>query len=186
MRTDQRARRRSSVLPACMAAAFCCIAMSTPVAGGTVGLAQLPGHWRGDDGRDVELTRFEGHRVVLTMAYATCHRICPMTIAALKSIQQRLDGRGEVAEFVIVGYDPANDDAAAWHRYRMTRNLTRSNWHFVTGTNDATVELAKTLGFDFWKYDDHVMHDSRVVVFDSRGILQRTLGPETPDWSAAL
>jgi len=186
MRTIGCASRNLVALAALIAAVICCAAVGRASASGAVRLQQLPGHWRSDEGRDVELTEFEGHRVVLTMAYATCHRICPLTMTALQSIQERLDLRGEAADFVIVGYDPANDDAAAWHQYRTARHLTRSNWHFLTGSSDATAELARQLGFDFWKYDDHVMHDSRVVVFDSHGILQAALGPDTRDWSKAL
>ena len=149
-------------------------------------LADLPQHWRDDDGRELALGRLTGQRVVLTMAYASCHHICPMTLAALGAMQRRLDERGERAQIVVVGYDPVNDDPAAWRQYRRSRHLDRANWHFLTGSPYSTARLAHALGFDFWMYDEHVMHDSRVLVFDARGTAQVALGPETPDWAAAL
>ena len=162
------------------------VALVLPTAATAARLDELPQQWVDDDGREVRLMQLEGHRVILTMAYASCHRICPATIAALRSMQRKLDGRGESAEFVVVGYDPANDDAAAWRRYRASHHLGRANWHFLSGPRDATERLARQLGFDFWKYDDHVMHGSRALLFDAYGVLQAALGPERPDWAAIL
>jgi protein SCO1/2 len=159
---------------------------SLGAAPGGARLADLPQRWRDDDGRELVLSRLTGQRVVLTMAYASCHRTCPLTITALEAMQQRLDQRGEQVHFVIVGYDPVNDDPAAWHQYRRHRHLDRSNWHFLTGSPDSTARLARALGFDFWMYDEHVMHGSRVLVFDAAGTAAAAFGPETPDWAAAL
>ena len=71
-------------------------------------LQVLPQAWTDDSGRHVALADFTGQPVVLTMAYASCHRICPMTIEQLKRLQSSFDARGEAATFVVVGYDPAN------------------------------------------------------------------------------
>jgi len=155
-------------------------------AAGGARLGDLPQQWRDDDGRELALGRLTGQRVILTMAYASCHRICPVTIDSLKRMQRALDARGEQAQIVVIGYDPANDDPAVWHQYRSTRHLNRANWHFLTGSADDTARLARALGFDFWKYDEHVMHGSRALVFDAHGAPQAALGPETPDWAAAL
>ena len=153
---------------------------------GGVRLAVLPQSWRDDSGSPISLSGFIGQRVVLTMAYANCHRICPMTIAALERLQAALDAKGEHAEFVVVGYDPENDDPAAWRHYRHSHRLDRPSWHFLTGTDADTAQLARQLHFERWKYDEHVMHDSRALVFDTHGLLTRELGPETGNWSDAL
>ena len=137
-------------------------------------LAGLPGGWRDDLGQPFDLRTLQGHAVVLTMAYATCHRVCPMTVRRLQRMQRDFDRRGSSAEFLVIGYDPERDDAAAWHQYRETRHLTRSNWHFLTGTRTAVEQTARQLGFEFWKYDEHVMHDTRVLYFDERGALVET------------
>jgi protein SCO1/2 len=146
----------------------------------------LPQNWRDDSGQPISLAALSGQRVVLTMAYANCHRICPMTIGDLQRIQAALDERGDRAQFVIVGYDPANEDPATWRQYRRSHHLPRPNWHFLTGSVEDTSRLARQLHFELWKYDEHVMHESRVLVFDAHGLLTRELGPETSDWSSAL
>jgi protein SCO1/2 len=139
-----------------------------------VRLGDLPASWRDDLGRPFDLRSMQGRAVVLTMAYATCHRVCPVTIHGLEQLQQDLDQRGLRAEFVVVGYDPEADDPAAWHQYRRTRHLTRDNWHFLVGTPADVQHIARQLGFEFWKMDEHVIHDSRVVRFDEHGALIAT------------
>ena len=98
-----------------LASVLCAVAMAhgAGLAGG-VRLAVLPQSWRDDSGRPISLAGLSGQRVVLTMAYANCHRICPATIEGLKRLQAALDAKGEQAEFVIVGYDPENED---WDLY---------------------------------------------------------------------
>lgn len=137
-------------------------------------LAQLPGAWLDDSGQRFDLHSLEGHAVVLTMAYATCHRVCPMTVKRLQQVQREYDRRGTRAEFVVIGYDPDSDDPAAWRQYRESRHLTRSNWHFLIGAREAVEQTARQLGFEFWRYDQHVVHDSRILYFDERGTLVAT------------
>ncbi len=165
----------SCLLVLCALIADDCVAGSNPV--GSPLLERLPQNWRDDLGRDTTLADFRGRRVYLTMAYATCRSICPMTMAHLKKLQAELDARGEAAEFVVVGYDPTLDDPPAWRQYRSSRGLLRENWHFLTGTVATTGELARSLGFGFWKYDRHVMHGYRIVMLDEHGELAEEYGP---------
>ena len=142
-------------------------------------LEQLPQSWLDDQGRDTGLAEFRGRRVYITMAYATCRRVCPMTMEHLQALQSETDASGQPAEFVIIGYDPVVDDPQAWHQYRRSRGLLRDNWHFLTGTPKTVEQLAHRLGFTFWKYDRHVMHEYRIVVVDEHGKLAAEYGSET-------
>ncbi len=135
-------------------------------------LDSLPQTWRDEGGDLFDLHGLNGHAVVLTMAYASCHRICPLTMQRLQQLQARFDARQIHAEFVVVGYDPQSDDAAAWRRYRRTRHLTRANWHFLIGSTQQVSRFAQVLGFEFWKADEHVMHDGRILYLDPQGVLQ--------------
>ena len=141
----------------------------TPANASAARLAELPPTWRDDRGQLFDLRILQGHAVVLTMAYTTCHRVCPLTMHRLQQLQRDLDRRGTTAEFLVIGYDPDNDDAATWHQYRESRHLTRSNWHFLVGTHAAVEQTARQLGFEFWKMDQHVVHDSRILSFDEQG-----------------
>ncbi len=149
--------------------------VAAPIAGT---LAGLPAHWLDDQGQPLDLGSLRDRRLVVTMAYASCHRICPMTIHKLQALQGELDVAGVQATFVVVGYDPDSDDPAAWHEYRRERGLTRPNWLFLTAHDAGQVrQFAQRLGFEYWRYDEHVMHDERVVVLAPGGTLQLSAGP---------
>ena len=180
------ALQRSNLMSCAVALTFLAAWCPAGELRGSVSLGELPQGWRDDRAHDVTLTGLRGHRVVLTMAYAACHRICPITIDELKRMQRVLDARGEIVDFVIVSYDPKNDSPAAWHQYRLSRGLNRDNWHFLSGSQTATEQLAHQLGFPFWKYEEHVMHESRAVLFDSVGVQSAVLGSRNSRWSDAL
>jgi protein SCO1/2 len=173
---------------------MCCVAALTFLAAwcpaeelrGNVSLGDLPQGWHDDRARDLALTGLRGHRVVLTMAYAACHRLCPTTMDEFKRMQRAVDARGEIVDFVIVGYDPKNDSPAVWHQYRLSRGLNRDNWHFLSGSQTDTEQLAHRLGFPFWTYDEHVMHEPRAVIFDTSGVQRAVLGSQNSRWSDAL
>jgi cytochrome oxidase Cu insertion factor (SCO1/SenC/PrrC family) len=184
--TGRNSLQRSTLL--CGAAALMLLAAWCPAADlrAGVSLGELPQGWHDDRARDLTLTALQGHRVVLTMAYATCHRLCPATMDEFKRMQRVVDARGELVDFVIVGYDPKNDSPAVWRQYRLNRGLNRDNWHFLSGSQTATEQLAHKLGFPFWTYDEHVMHESRAVLFDTSGAQRAVLGSRDPRWSDAL
>jgi cytochrome oxidase Cu insertion factor (SCO1/SenC/PrrC family) len=165
-------------------ALLCASAVGTGA--GAARLDELPRAWRDDQGLPFVLTDLVGHRVILSMAYTRCHNTCPATLNELQRMQKMLDGRGEQASFVIVGYDADNDDPRSWHEYRVSHRLERPNWHFLAGTATDVRRLAHQLGFEFWNYDTHVMHDSRVVFFDSKGQYSGAVSPATGDWAALL
>ena len=168
------------------AAAAIAVASAERAAPSAAALDQLPQQWRDDRGAPLALATLAGRRVFLTMAYARCHRLCPATIGGLRQLQKQLEQRGEAADFVVVGYDPDSDDPAAWHQYRIGRHLDSERWHFLTGSRSAVEQLARQLGFEFWNYDGHVMHDTRVVVFDAHGQLTGALGNDSRNWPAEL
>ncbi len=181
----RRAPRRAAgrVLLAVLATLVSVAAAATHTDLPPVRLGDLPARWRDDLGQAFDLHSLQGRTVVLTMAYATCHRVCPVTIRDLQQLQQDFDRLGLEAEFIVVGYDPDADDPAAWHQYRRSRHLTRDNWHFLVGTRADVQRIARQLGFEFWKMDEHVIHDSRIVRFDERGALIVTTAAAGPQFT---
>ena len=148
-------------------------------------LGQLPQQWLDDQGKTLILGALGGQRLILSMSYSQCHHTCPTTLARLRRMQAALDERNEPASFVIVGYDPDQDSPANWRQYRANRRLERSNWYFLTGSRQNVRQLAHQLGFEFWVYDTHVLHDPRIVVFNDQGSISATLTDATGDWLAS-
>jgi len=149
-------------------------------------LDRLPPHWRDDRGETLRLSALHGQRIFVTMAYTSCHRICPMTMTRLEQVQREIDARGMSADFIIVSYDPGNDDSAAWRRYRESHGLLRVNWHFLSGTPDDTERLARLLGFEFWRDGEHVMHDFRIVALGGDGAQRGVIDSVRGDWRNLL
>ncbi len=152
----------------------------------TTTLSRLPPSWRDDRGETLQLQALRGARIFVTMAYTSCHRICPMTMARLEQLQRELDDRGMSAEFLVVSYDPDNDDSLAWRRYRTRHGLLRGNWHFLSGTAADTQRLARLLGFEFWRDGEHVMHDYRIVALDRDGAQRGVIDSVDGDWRNLL
>lgn len=133
--------------------------------------------WTDDRGREVRLSEFAGHRTVVTMAYSNCRRTCSFTLKKLVALQAEADRSGQPIEIVVVSLDPTLDDAASWREYRLRHHLDRANWHFLTGSESATRDLARWIGLgEYWKYDDHVMHDFGMVLIDTAGRVEKRLG----------
>lgn len=142
-------------------------------------LYQLPVTWTDDKGKTVSLANWKGKTVVMSMAYSTCRKFCPLTLARLLEIQKLYNSRRVDAEFIIISYDPINDTWQNWAEYRKTHNLYRDNWHFLTGNQESTKTISQMLGMDYWLYDEHVMHNFKIVRLNARGDIDKTL-----DWNS--
>jgi cytochrome oxidase Cu insertion factor (SCO1/SenC/PrrC family) len=130
-----------------------------------------------DRGAMRALAEWRGRPLVIAMAYGACRSICSSTLRTLEEVQARADGRGEALDFIVVGIDPAEDRPEDWAAYRKLRHLTRGNWTFLSGSPEATRSLARFLGVRFWRYDEHVMHDFKLLRLDADGAVAATL-----DW----
>ena len=143
-------------------------------------------HWTDADGADRTLAELKGRPVVVTLAYTSCRKTCSSSMLVMREMQDVLTRSGRDAAFVVVSYDPTRDTPAEWRRYRAARKLPPS-WLFLSGPEADTRRLGAFLDLKFWAYDEHVMHDFRIVVFDGAGrrvhdILWETL----PDLDKAL
>jgi len=142
--------------------------------------------WIDADGTPRTLSDYRGRPVVITMSYTACRKTCSSSMLVLRKMQEILASRGRDASFVVFSYDPSHDSPAAWRRYRDARRLPPS-WHFLSGAGTDTRRLADFLDLKYWIYDEHVMHDFRIVVFDADGNRKRDiLWEQFPDLERAL
>lgn len=116
-----------------------------------------------------DLSEWAGHPVVIAMAYGACRSVCSTTLRTLGEIQARADAVGLALDFVVVSIDPLEDTPQAWADYRTAHKLQRSNWTFLSGSKGATNALAGFLGVRFWNYDEHVLHDFKIVRLNPDG-----------------
>lgn len=128
-----------------------------------------------DQGRSLRMAEWRGKPAIVTMEYADCRFICSITLQRLKDVQAAADRQGKDYTFLVISLDPKNDTPEAWTEYRRTRELTRDNWHFVTGTATDTPVIARRLAVHYWVYDGHIMHDFRLLRLDADGRIVKTM-----------
>ncbi len=130
-----------------------------------------------DHGTLRELAQWQGRPVVIAMGYGACRSVCSATLRTLEELQAAADRQGAAVDIVVASIAPAEDTPQAWSDYRKTRRLDRANWSFLSGSPGDTRRLARFLGVKFWYYDDHLMHDFKIVRLAPDGSIQAAL-----DW----
>jgi cytochrome oxidase Cu insertion factor (SCO1/SenC/PrrC family) len=138
-------------------------------------LYQADMHWTDDSGNQVILSKWQNKVVVLTMAFSTCRKFCPITLHHLAEIQNLYNKQNISAEFIIISYDPAIDTWQTWKEFRKNHHYTLPNWHFLTGSSENTKMVSQLLGMDYWLYDEHVMHNLKIVLLNAHGEIQKSL-----------
>lgn len=131
-----------------------------------------------DHGATRALSAWSGRPMIIAMAYGACRSICSTTLRTLEDIQSVADRKGVPIEIVVVSIDPSEDTPQAWAEYRKARRLARTNWTFLSGSKGSTRTLAHFLGIKFWTYDEHVMHDFKIVRLNADGGVGASI-----DWS---
>jgi len=134
--------------------------------------------WQDEHGASTRLSDWRDRTVLLTMAYSTCREVCSYALHRLEELQQSADHAGTPIEVIVISYDPAVDSPGTWTIYRQHHHFLRTNWHFLTGSSAATRQLAQDINFPSWRYDEHVVHDFRILRIAPGGQIAGSL-----DWA---
>jgi protein SCO1/2 len=134
-----------------------------------------PWIWLDDRGERVTLASWRGTPLVVTAVYTTCFETCPRTIVRLRRVYDEFVRAGRRAEFVVVTLDPAVDTPERLSEFRRARGLPAA-WHLLTGTRQATEQLMAVLDVHVMDMDVHLVHDSRITLFDAGGLRAGELG----------
>lgn len=161
-------------------------ACALPGLAAPMGLYALPVTWQDDQGRSVHLADWAQRPVVITMAYGTCRKVCSTSIRRMTEVQEKADAMGLDVEFVVVSLDPKADSPQAWEAFRKLKKLDRRNWHFIRGSDANTHTLARLLGIGYWVYDEHVVHDFRVLRLNPQGEIAAALTLASDDPASLL
>ena len=137
--------------------------LGAPARAAEPSLWSLGGLWDDDAHARVTLAHWNGRPALMTLTYGNCRKTCSTTLKLLQSAQVQADRRGLDLDVIVVSLDPTVDTPEAWHQFRTQRALTRPNWRFLSGSPAITRHLADVLGVRYWVYDDHVLHDFRIV-----------------------
>ncbi len=88
----------------------------------------------------------KGKIVVVSFIFTSCKDLCPLTIARLAEVRNRLgDAVGRDVFFVTVSIEPEKDTPAALKAYAETFQ-TGQGWQFLTGNPDEIKEIRSKFG----------------------------------------
>jgi protein SCO1/2 len=140
--------------------------------------------FRDEAGRAVKLGDYFGRGpVVMVFAYYRCPMLCDMVLQGVTGSLKALSfDAGRQYDVVVVSIDPketsklaAETKAETLSRYG--RSGTEGGWHFLTGGQDAILELTQAAGFRY-VYDkerDQYAHAAGLMVLTPGGRISRYL-----------
>jgi protein SCO1/2 len=130
--------------------------------------------WTDDQGQSVSLSRWRGKPIVVTAVYTSCEDTCPRTLVKLRQLYDQYTRDGRMAEFIVVTLDPSNDGPDALRKYRAAHQVPAA-WHLLRGGVQQTAQLGSMLGIHPMAMDAHLVHESRITVFDANGVSSAVL-----------
>lgn len=125
--------------------------------------------WTDDQGQSVSLSRWRGTPLVVAAVYTSCEDTCPRTVEKLRQLHDQYVREGKRAEFIVVTLDPGHDGPDELRRYRVAHRLPAA-WHLLRGGVEQTAQLGSLLDVHPMAMDAHLVHESRITVFDANGI----------------
>jgi protein SCO1/2 len=118
---------------------------SKPLSGTSI--YNLTSRWTNQDRKSVMLDSLRGEPVVVTMAYTSCKDICPMIVADMVAIEDRLkESSPTKIRFAFFSIDSAVDTPERLKAYAEDRGLDPAHWTLYHGDDKAVRELAAALG----------------------------------------
>ncbi|WP_266159353.1 SCO family protein [Dyella silvatica] len=136
-----------------------------------------------DQGKTVTGKDFRGKAVLLFFGYTHCPDVCPLTLAQLHVVMQRLGPQADQARILFVSVDPARDTPDIMHAYV---NAFDPRAVGLTGSAGDVEALAKRYRSAFTRepnkgdnnYD--VSHSSAIYLFDQDGKARLLSTPANP------
>ena len=125
-----------------------------------------------DNGKAVTGTEYRGKVVLLYFGYTHCPDVCPLTLAQLHVVMQRLGLLADDARILFVSVDPARDTPAIMHAYV---NAFDKRAVGLVGSARAVEALSKRYRSAFTREPGdadgnyEVSHSSAIYIFDREG-----------------
>jgi protein SCO1/2 len=106
--------------------------------------------WTSDVGREVKLEVLRGRPQVIALFFTNCEHSCPLIVADLKAIAKALPASmRDKVDFLLVSIDPERDTPEALRGFRAKHELPTERWTLLTGSAEATRQLAEMVGFNY-------------------------------------
>jgi protein SCO1/2 len=128
-------------------------------------------------GRTVELARYRGRPLIVSMIYTSCYHTCPMLTQNLaQTVRLARDALGEGSFSVItVGFDAPVDTPERMQAYAREQGIDIADWEFLAGDAKSIEQLSVDLGFIFFASPKGFDHLAQTTVLDADGRVYRQI-----------
>ncbi len=143
------------------------------------------------DDRELRLPALRGQVRIVSMFYASCPYVCPLTISTLERIEKALTPAQRAnLGVVLISLDPQRDTSAALKTLALERNLDETRWRLLHTDGVAVRKIAAVLGIQYRQLENQDFnHSSALILLDADGrVLARSsqMGDPDPDFVAAV
>ncbi len=119
--------------------------------------------WKNEENQSVSFKQWENHSISIIMAYTSCRTSCPLLIRRLRELQDQVQNKNQISDFIFVTLDPRIDTPKRLKQFKQNWNLN-NQWHFLTGTKELTQKLSRALGIKYHETGGHIVHDSKIFL----------------------
>ena len=131
----------------------------------------LPVALEASTGERFTLADTAGRVRVVSMFYASCPMVCPMTIETIRQIERAIPPPARAKFGVILAtVDPERDTPKALHALAVQRHVDDRKWRLARATPSDTRALAAALGIQYRALDNgDFNHSTVLVLLDAEG-----------------
>lgn len=120
------------------------------------------------NGKQVSLSQFKGHPVVLTFLYTHCPDECPLTAEKLHTVMVSMGSDAQKVGVLAVSTDPKNDTQAAAQTFSKAHNM-QDYWHFLIGTQQQLSPVWNAYNIYAQAQQQTVNHTLALYLIDKQG-----------------
>jgi len=127
------------------------------------------------DGNAVELSRYLGKPLLVSLIFTSCHHVCPVTTRRLaEAVDAAREVLGEDSFNVItVGFDTPVDTPEAMRTFARQQSVNEENWDFLSADADTIEALTENLGFIYYRSPRGFDHITQISVIDPQAKIYR-------------
>jgi protein SCO1/2 len=120
-------------------------------------------------GQQTGLDVFKGEPVIISMIYASCPHVCPLTIHTIQLTEDELKDKSRQAlKVLLVTLDSENDTSERLAELAKNRKIDTSRWKLARASEDDVRKLAAVLGVRYKKLPNGEFNHTTVLTLLNR------------------
>lgn len=120
---------------------------------------------------EFHLKDFNDHWSFVFFGYTSCPKVCPMTLATMKQLADRVGKTGNT-QYVFISIDPKHDTPEVLAKYFHSPQFKGANFQPLTGSQENVVSLAKSMGAFISDSEDpetgHFEHSGAIMLVNPK------------------